>query len=48
MTDVSDVLTASITIALMIEAVSSSETSTDIYQTTQRNIPEDNHLHINI
>jgi hypothetical protein len=30
---------------LMMEAVSSSETSVNIYQITRRNIPEDNHLH---
>jgi hypothetical protein len=28
-------------IALMMEAVSTSETSVSIYQTTRRNIPED-------
>jgi hypothetical protein len=39
------VLTASIIIALMIEAVSTSETSVNFYQTTQRNIPEDGHFH---
>jgi hypothetical protein len=33
-------------IALMMEAVSISETSVSIYQTTRRNIPEDNHLRI--
>jgi hypothetical protein len=33
-------------IALMMEAVSTSETSVSYYQTTRRNIPEDNHLHI--
>jgi hypothetical protein len=32
-------------IALMMEAVSTSETSVNFYQTIQRNIPEDNHLH---
>jgi hypothetical protein len=31
--------------ALMLEAVSTSETSENFYQTTQRNIPEDSHLH---
>jgi hypothetical protein len=40
-TDVSEVLTASI--ALMMEAVSTSETSVSFYQTTRRNIPEDGH-----
>jgi hypothetical protein len=29
----------------MIEAVSTSETPVSLYQTTQRNTPEDNHLH---
>jgi hypothetical protein len=32
-------------IALMIEAVSTSETSVRFYQTTRRNTPEDGHLH---
>jgi hypothetical protein len=32
----------------MMEAVSSSETSVNIYQTTWRNIPEDSHLHVRI
>jgi hypothetical protein len=32
-------------IALMKEAVSTSETSANIYQTTRRNIVEDSHLH---
>jgi hypothetical protein len=31
-------------IALMMEAVSISETLVSFYQTTQRNIPEDRHL----
>jgi hypothetical protein len=39
------VLIASIIIALMMKAVSTSETFFNIYQTTRRNIPEDNHLH---
>jgi hypothetical protein len=29
----------------MIEAVSTSETSVNFYQTTRRNNPEDNHIH---
>jgi hypothetical protein len=29
----------------MMEAVSTSETSVSFYQTTQRNNPEDSHLH---
>jgi hypothetical protein len=32
-------------IALMMEAVSTSETSVSFYQTTRHNIPEDSHLH---
>jgi hypothetical protein len=32
-------------IALMMDAASTSETSLNFYQTTQRNNPEDNHLH---
>jgi hypothetical protein len=32
-------------IALMMEAVSSSETLVSIYQTSWFNIPEDSHLH---
>jgi hypothetical protein len=35
----------SVSIALMMEAVSSSETSVNIYQTTRRDFPEDSHLH---
>jgi glycyl-tRNA synthetase alpha subunit len=31
--------------ALMMEAVSTSETSVNFYQTTRGNIPEDSHLH---
>jgi membrane-bound lytic murein transglycosylase MltF len=37
--------TARAMIALMMEAVRSSETSVNFYQTTRRNIPEDSHLH---
>jgi hypothetical protein len=33
-------------IFLTMEAVSTSETSVAMYQTTQRNIPEYSHLHI--
>jgi hypothetical protein len=40
------VLAAFIIIALMVEAVTPSETSVNFYQTTRRNIPEDSHLHI--
>jgi hypothetical protein len=32
-------------IALMMEAAGSSKTSVNFYETTQRNIPEDSHLH---
>jgi hypothetical protein len=35
-----------IEIALMIEAVNTSETSVNFYETTQRNIPKDDHFHI--
>jgi hypothetical protein len=31
--------------SLMMEAVSTSETSVNFYQTAWRNIPEDSHLH---
>jgi hypothetical protein len=33
-------------IALMMEAVSTSETTVNFYQTTRRNIPEDSHLRL--
>jgi hypothetical protein len=33
-------------IALMMETASTSETSVNVYQTKQRNIPEDSHLHV--
>jgi hypothetical protein len=39
-TDISEEL-----ITLMMESVSSSETSVNIYQTTRLNIPEDSHAH---
>jgi hypothetical protein len=40
--DVSKVLNASIIIIiLMMEAISTSETNVNFYQTTRRNIPED-------
>jgi hypothetical protein len=32
--------------ALVMEAVSTSETSVNFYETTRRNIPKDSHLHI--
>jgi hypothetical protein len=45
LTDVSEELTASITRAMSVmETVSSSETSVNIYQISRRNIPEDSHL----
>jgi hypothetical protein len=40
-----DVAPCSPVIALKMEAVNTSETSVNIYQTTRRNIPEDSHLH---
>jgi hypothetical protein len=45
--EVSDVLPASTirVIALMMEAVSTSITSVNFYETVRRNIPEDSHLH---
>jgi hypothetical protein len=45
--DVSQVLAAFIirAIALMMKAVSTSETSVNFYQATRRNNPEDSHLH---
>jgi hypothetical protein len=45
-TDVSEVLSASVirTIALMMEAASTSETSENFYQTSLRNIPENSRL----
>jgi hypothetical protein len=51
LTDVSEVRTASIMsviaiiITLMMEAVSTSQTSISIYRTAQGNIPEVSHLH---
>jgi hypothetical protein len=43
--DITAMLTASI-IALITEAVNTSETSVNLYyQTTRRNLPEDSHLH---
>jgi hypothetical protein len=35
-----------VAIALTLEAVSTSETSINIYQSTRRNIPGDSHLHL--
>jgi hypothetical protein len=35
-------------IALMMEAASTSETSANFYQTTQRNIPEDGHFSLEV
>jgi hypothetical protein len=48
LTDISGVLTYTIIkaiIALMMEAISTSKAPASGYQTTRRNIPEDNHLH---
>jgi hypothetical protein len=45
LTDVSEVRAASIIIALMIEAVRTSETSVNFNVTTRRYIPEDSKLH---
>jgi hypothetical protein len=39
-----DALCCLVVIALMMEAVSTSETSMNFYETARRNIPEDNHL----
>jgi hypothetical protein len=47
LTDVSEVRTASI-IALMTEALHTSETSVNINLTTRRYIPEDSKLNINL
>jgi hypothetical protein len=44
-TAASEVLAAS-TIALMMEAASTSETSINFYYTTRRNNPEDSNLHV--
>jgi hypothetical protein len=44
LTSVSEVLTASI-FTLMMEAVNTSEMSVNLYETTQRNIPEGCDLH---
>jgi hypothetical protein len=45
LTDFSEVRTASIITALMMEAARTSETLAIFYQTTWRNIPEGCHLH---
>jgi hypothetical protein len=44
MTNVSEVLAASIIIALMVEAARTFETFVNFYQTTWRYNPEDSHL----
>jgi hypothetical protein len=44
--DLSSVMMHIILIALMMEAVNTSETSVSFYQTTLGNIPEDSHLYI--
>jgi hypothetical protein len=43
LTDLSEVLAASITVMMM--AAITCETSVNFYQTTRRKIPEDSHLH---
>jgi hypothetical protein len=43
-TDVSEVLTASLIIAMMMEAVNTSEASVHFYQIIRRNISEDSNL----
>jgi hypothetical protein len=45
MTDVSEVLTASI-FTLMMEAASTSKMSVSFYKTTKNNIPEESHQQI--
>jgi hypothetical protein len=45
LTNIPEVLTASIIIALLIEAVGTSEMSVKFHQTIQCKIPEDSHLH---
>jgi hypothetical protein len=45
LTDVSELLTASI-IAMLVEAINTSETSVNFYQTTRRNNAEDSHLQV--
>jgi hypothetical protein len=48
MTDVSEVLTASIrAIVLMMETISTSETSVNFYQTTQSNTLQDSDIQLN-
>jgi hypothetical protein len=44
-TDVSVVLTAANIRAMMMEAVSTSQTSVNLYEITRRNNPEDSRLH---
>jgi hypothetical protein len=44
LTDVSVVFSASVIIVLIMEAVLTSETSLNIYQTTQHSISEDSHI----
>jgi hypothetical protein len=46
LTSIIEMLTLPMIVALMMETVSISETSVYIYQPTERNIPEDSHLHI--
>jgi hypothetical protein len=46
LTDVSALLTASMMMALVMETVSTSETSLKFYETTRRSIPQGNHLRL--
>jgi hypothetical protein len=50
MADVSEVLVAIVirSIALKMEAVRTSETSVNFYETIRRNIPEGSHLHVSV
>jgi hypothetical protein len=45
LTDISEVIIADIINALMMEAVSTSETSVSFYETARSNIPEEGRLH---
>jgi hypothetical protein len=44
--EVRKVLTVSIIIVMVMEAVSTPETSVNFYQSTRRNIPEDSHFNL--
>jgi hypothetical protein len=47
-THISEVLAASIVVALMMEAASTSEMFVNFYQITRHNIPEDSHLQVTV